>query len=54
MYEGLPERMSKEITNLAPNSMKIKVVAPPESMFVVSFLFSNGAPTFLGSLKHVL
>eukprot|EP00667_Euglena_gracilis_P033470 EG_transcript_54516 len=28
MYEGLPERMSKEITNLAPNSMKIKVVAP--------------------------
>ena len=35
MYEGLPERMSKEITNLAPNSMKIKVVAPPESMLLL-------------------
>ena len=45
MYEGLPERMSKEITNLAPNSMKIKVVAPPESMCFVSegcaFVSSN-------------
>jgi len=35
MYEGLPERMSKEITNLAPNSMKIKVVAPPERKYSV-------------------
>ena len=32
MYQGLPERMSKEITNLAPNGVKVKVVAPPESM----------------------
>jgi len=35
MYEGLPERMSKEITTLAPNSMKIKVVAPPERKYSV-------------------
>ena len=25
MYDGLPERMTKEITNLAPNAMKIRV-----------------------------
>eukprot|EP00994_Dinema_validum_P007963 NODE_690_length_1426_cov_218.259985_g513_i0.p1 GENE.NODE_690_length_1426_cov_218.259985_g513_i0~~NODE_690_length_1426_cov_218.259985_g513_i0.p1 ORF type:complete len:224 (-),score=68.38 NODE_690_length_1426_cov_218.259985_g513_i0:100-771(-) len=35
MYEGLPERISKEITNLAPNAMKIKVVAPPERKYSV-------------------
>jgi actin-related protein len=35
MYEGLPERISKEVTNLAPNSMKIKVVAPPERKYSV-------------------
>eukprot|EP01012_Entosiphon_sulcatum_P001575 TRINITY_DN102_c0_g2_i5.p2 TRINITY_DN102_c0_g2~~TRINITY_DN102_c0_g2_i5.p2 ORF type:complete len:390 (-),score=105.66 TRINITY_DN102_c0_g2_i5:93-1220(-) len=35
MYEGLPERLSKEITNLAPNSMKVKVVAPPERKYSV-------------------
>jgi actin beta/gamma 1 len=35
MYEGMPERLSKEITNLAPNSMKIKVVAPPERKYSV-------------------
>jgi actin-related protein len=35
MYEGLPERVSKEVTNLAPNSMKIKVVAPPERKYSV-------------------
>ena len=35
MYDGLPERLSKEITTLAPNTMKIKVVAPPERKFSV-------------------
>eukprot|EP01006_Ploeotia_vitrea_P043158 TRINITY_DN66696_c1_g4_i1.p1 TRINITY_DN66696_c1_g4~~TRINITY_DN66696_c1_g4_i1.p1 ORF type:complete len:377 (-),score=62.64 TRINITY_DN66696_c1_g4_i1:64-1194(-) len=35
MYEGIPERLSKEVTNLAPNSMKIKVVAPPERKYSV-------------------
>ncbi|KAI3926638.1 hypothetical protein MKW98_014285 [Papaver atlanticum] len=30
MFTGIADRMSKEITALAPNSMKIKVVAPPE------------------------
>ena len=35
MYPGLAERMTKEISSLAPASMKIKVVAPPERKFSV-------------------
>ncbi|VFQ88392.1 unnamed protein product [Cuscuta campestris] len=33
MFPGMAERMSKEITALAPSSMKIKVVAPPERKY---------------------
>jgi len=35
MFEGIAERVTKELTNLAPNSMKIKVVAPPERKYSV-------------------
>jgi len=35
MYSGLPERMQKEITNLAPSTIKVKVVAPPERKYSV-------------------
>ena len=35
MFPGLPERLSKEVTALAPTSMKIKVIAPPERKFSV-------------------
>merc|ERR1712146_239014 len=35
MFEGIAERLTKEMTNLAPNSMKIKVVAPPERKYSV-------------------
>lgn len=35
MYNGLPERMQKEITALAPSTMKIKVIAPPERKYSV-------------------
>lgn len=35
MFPGLPERLNKEITALAPNTMKIKVVAPSERKFLV-------------------
>ncbi|KAK4387389.1 actin [Sesamum angolense] len=35
MFPGFADRMSKEITALAPRSMKIKVVAPPERMYSV-------------------
>merc|ERR1711939_1156212 len=30
MYAGIADRMQKEITALAPSSMKVKIVAPPE------------------------
>jgi actin-related protein len=35
MYEGLPERLQKELTSLAPQSMKVRVVAPPERKYSV-------------------
>ncbi|CAN1257554.1 Actin, muscle (Fragments), partial [Linum perenne] len=33
MFPGIADRMSKEISALAPSSMKIKVVAPPERKY---------------------
>ncbi|XP_057796390.1 actin-1-like [Salvia miltiorrhiza] len=33
MFVGFADRMSKEITALAPSSMKIKVVAPPDRIY---------------------
>ncbi len=33
MFPGIADRMSKEITALAPSAMKIKVVAPPERKY---------------------
>eukprot|EP00917_Polyrhabdina_sp_WS-2016_P027047 GHVP01057855.1.p1 GENE.GHVP01057855.1~~GHVP01057855.1.p1 ORF type:complete len:377 (-),score=57.08 GHVP01057855.1:42-1172(-) len=35
MLEGIGERMTKELTQLAPATMKIKVVAPPERKYSV-------------------
>jgi actin beta/gamma 1 len=35
MFDGIAERMQKEITALAPASMKIKIVAPPERKYSV-------------------
>jgi len=35
MFEGIQERMTKDLTNLAPTAMKIKVVAPPERKYSV-------------------
>ena len=35
MFNGLPERIEKEITTLAPPTMKVKVVAPPERKYAV-------------------
>jgi len=35
MFDGIGERMDKEITALAPPTMKIKVVAPPERKYSV-------------------
>ena len=33
MYPGIADRMQKELTSLAPASMKIKIVAPPERKY---------------------
>jgi len=35
MYAGIADRLSKEITALAPASMKIKIIAPPERKYSV-------------------
>jgi actin beta/gamma 1 len=34
LFPGIPERLSKEVVALAPSTMKIKVVAPPERKFL--------------------
>ena len=35
MFPGLAGRMQKELTTLAPNTMKVKVIAPPERKYSV-------------------
>lgn len=35
MFPGIPDRLSAEVTTLAPKAMKIKVIAPPERKFSV-------------------
>ncbi|MDX2052039.1 MAG: actin, cytoplasmic 2 [Polyangiaceae bacterium] len=35
MFPGIAERMQKELTNLAPPTMKVKVIAPPERKYSV-------------------
>jgi len=35
MYPGITDRMQKEITSLAPPTMKVKVIAPPERKYSV-------------------
>ncbi|XP_004645493.2 actin, cytoplasmic 1-like [Octodon degus] len=35
MYPGIADRMQKEITALAPSTMKITIVAPPERKYFV-------------------
>lgn len=35
MYNGIAERLNKEMVSLAPSAMKIKVIAPPERKYSV-------------------
>jgi len=35
MFSGVAERMTKELTQLAPPTMKIKIIAPPERKYSV-------------------
>ena len=57
MFPGVADRMSKEITALAPSSMKIKVVAPPERKYSVwiggSILASLSTFQQMGSRSRV-
>ena len=33
MFKGIQERLTKEITNLAPASYRVKIIAPPERKY---------------------
>ncbi len=46
MYSGIADRFQKEITSLAPSTMEIKIIAPPERKYSV---WIGGA--ILGSLS---
>ena len=35
MFTGITERMGKEVKAIAPQSMKIKIVAPPERKYSI-------------------
>ena len=35
MFLGIAERMNKELVALAPSTMKIKIIAPPERNYSV-------------------
>ena len=35
MYPGIADRLQKEVTSLAPSTLKIKIIAPPERKYSV-------------------
>lgn len=35
MYHGISDRMQKEIVALAPSSMRVRIIAPPERKYSV-------------------
>lgn len=35
MFPGMADRMQKELTGLAPSSMRVKIIAPPERKYSV-------------------
>lgn len=35
MFPGIADRMNREITQLAPNTVKVKIIAPPERKYSV-------------------
>merc|ERR1712128_189007 len=58
MYPGIADRMQKEITALAPSTIKIKIIAPPERKYSVwiggSILASLSTFFLLQTLNSVL
>merc|ERR1712107_653560 len=47
MYPGIADRMQKEITALAPSTIKIKIIAPPERKFRMDRWLHPGLPVHL-------
>merc|ERR1711918_25263 len=47
MYPGIADRMQKEITALAPSTIKIKIIAPPERKYSVDRRIHPGFPLHL-------
>merc|ERR1711890_79495 len=47
MYPGIADRMQKEITALAPSTIKIKIIAPPERKYSVYRRIHPGFPLHL-------
>merc|ERR1719383_1313962 len=47
MYPGIADRMQKEITALAPSTMKIKIIAPPEKILRLDRRFHPCFPLHL-------
>ena len=48
MFPGVPERLSKELQGLVPQSNKINVIAPPERQFLtwIGGSILSSLPTF--------
>ena len=49
MYPGIADRMQKEITALAPSTMKIKIIAPPERKYSVWIGGKSNAQVLISS-----
>jgi actin-related protein len=50
LFAGIADRMQKEITALAPSTMKIKIIAPPERKYSVWYGGSIWASLFFSEL----
>lgn len=35
MFPGITDRLQQEVTNMAPSSMRVRVIAPPERKYSV-------------------
>merc|ERR1711994_767069 len=51
MYPGIADRMQKEITALAPSTIKIKIIAPPERKY--SVWIGGSILSSLSTFQHV-
>merc|ERR1719385_617858 len=51
MYPGIADRMQKEITALAPSTIKIKIIAPPERKY--SVWIGGSILASLSTFKHL-